>query len=40
MILQPLVENSIKHGLADKLGERLISCGRSAQGAVTVLEVH
>ena len=39
MILQPLVENSIKHGLADKLGERLITLRSQRQGAVTVLEV-
>ena len=39
MILQPLVENSIKHGLADKLGERLITLRSQRRGAVTVLEV-
>jgi two-component system LytT family sensor kinase len=39
MILQPLVENSIKHGLADKLGERRITLRSHRQGAVTVLEV-
>jgi len=39
MILQPLVENSIKHGLADKLGERLITLRAHREGSVTVLEV-
>jgi two-component system LytT family sensor kinase len=39
MILQPLVENSIKHGLADKIGERVITLRSQRQGDVTVLEV-
>lgn len=39
MILQPLVENSIKHGLANKLGERLITLRSHRQGTLTVLEV-
>jgi two-component system, LytTR family, sensor kinase len=39
MILQPLVENSIKHGLADKLGDRLITLRSHREGALTVLEV-
>ncbi len=39
MILQPLVENSIKHGLADKVGERLITLRAAREGLVTVLEV-
>jgi LytS/YehU family sensor histidine kinase len=39
MILQPLVENSIKHGLADKIGERLITLRSHREGHVTVLEV-
>ncbi len=39
MILQPLVENSIKHGLADKVGERLITLRSVREGMVTVLEV-
>ena len=39
MILQPLVENSIKHGLADKLGERMITLRSHREGPLTVLEV-
>src|SRR5690606_8711283 len=39
MILQPLVENSIKHGLADKIGERVITLRSLRQGDLTVLEV-
>ena len=39
MILQPLVENSIKHGLADKIGERLITLRSHREDHVTVLEV-
>lgn len=39
MILQPLVENCIKHGLADRLGERRITLRSLREGAVTVLEV-
>jgi sensor histidine kinase YesM len=39
MILQPLVENCIKHGFADKLGERLITLRSYREAAVTVLEV-
>ena len=39
MILQPLVENSIKHGLADTLGERLITLRSQREGTLTILEV-
>jgi two-component system LytT family sensor kinase len=39
MILQPLVENSIKHGLADKLGERLITLRSHREATLTILEV-
>lgn len=39
MILQPLVENSIKHGLADKVGERVITLRSLRQGTLTVIEV-
>jgi sensor histidine kinase YesM len=39
MILQPLVENSIKHGLADKVGEGRITIRARREGAHTVIEV-
>ncbi len=39
MILQPLVENSIKHGLADKVGQRLITLRSLREGSVMILEV-
>ncbi len=39
MILQPLVENCIKHGLSDKLGDRLITLRSRREGDITVLEV-
>ncbi|MCC6164086.1 MAG: histidine kinase [Acidobacteria bacterium] len=39
MILQPLVENSIKHGFADKMGQRRITLRSHREGATTVLEV-
>ncbi|BCS32880.1 hypothetical protein TBR22_A21040 [Luteitalea sp. TBR-22] len=39
MILQPLVENSIKHGLADKLGDRVITLRSQRQAGLLVLEV-
>jgi len=39
MILQPLVENSIKHGLADKVGERVVTIRSERRGSLTVLEV-
>ena len=39
MILQPLVENSIKHGLADKVGERVITIRSEWHAGHTVLEV-
>ncbi len=39
MILQPLVENSIKHGLARKVGEGRVSIRASRQGGHAVIEV-
>jgi sensor histidine kinase YesM len=39
MILQPLVENSIKHGLVDKVGERVVTIRSTQEHAHTVLEV-
>lgn len=39
MILQPLVENSIKHGLADKIGERVITLRTVREGVLTIIEV-
>jgi two-component system LytT family sensor kinase len=39
MILQPLVENSIKHGLADKIGERLVTLRSQREAGLLVLEV-
>jgi len=40
MILQPLVENSIKHGLGRKLGEGRITIKSSRSGGSVVIEVH
>jgi len=39
MILQPLVENSIKHGLARKVGEGRVSIRASRHGGHAVIEV-
>jgi two-component system LytT family sensor kinase len=39
LILQPLVENSIKHGLARKVGEGRISIRTSRHGEHVVIEV-
>lgn len=40
MILQPLVENSIKHGLARKVGDGLITIRASRHGGTAVIEVE
>jgi two-component system LytT family sensor kinase len=40
MILQPLVENSIKHGLARKVGEGRITITTRLHNGHTVIEVH
>ena len=40
MILQPLVENSIKHGLGRKLGEGRVVIRAERRGGMLVLEVH
>ena len=40
MILQPLVENSIKHGLARKVGGGRITIKTTLRGGNAVLEVH
>jgi sensor histidine kinase YesM len=40
MILQPLVENSIKHGLGRKVGEGRITIRSTRQGGHAVIEVH
>jgi two-component system, LytTR family, sensor kinase len=40
MILQPLVENSIKHGLARKVGGGRITIKAMIEDAHTVIEVH
>jgi two-component system LytT family sensor kinase len=40
MILQPLVENSIKHGLANKVGGGRITIKTLARDGHTVIEVH
>jgi two-component system LytT family sensor kinase len=40
MILQPLVENSIKHGLARKVGGGRITISTMLRGGYTVIEVH
>ena len=39
MLLQPLVENSIKHGLADKVDPGRILLRSTRQGDVVVIEV-
>jgi two-component system LytT family sensor kinase len=39
MILQPLVENSIKHGLARKVGEGRVSIRASRHGGHAIIEV-
>src|SRR5678816_4590246 len=40
MILQPLVENSIKHGIARKIGEGRITISTMLRDGLMVLEVH
>src|SRR5712692_227259 len=40
MILQPLVENSIKHGRARKMGEGRITITTSRRDRHTIIEVH
>jgi len=40
MILQPLVENSIKHGLSRKVGGGRITIKASLRDARTIVEVH
>jgi two-component system LytT family sensor kinase len=40
MILQPLVENSIKHGLARKVGEGRITIKTVLRDGHTVIEIH
>ena len=40
MLLQPLVENSIKHGLARKVGGGRITIRTAARDGCTVIEVH
>jgi two-component system LytT family sensor kinase len=40
MILQPLVENSIKHGLARKVGGGRITITTRHSGGNTIIEVH
>src|SRR5438105_3901598 len=40
MILQPLVENSIKHGLSRKVGEGRITIRSVVRSGHTVIEVH
>jgi len=40
MILQPLVENSIKHGLAGKVGGGRITIKTMARDGHTIIEVH
>ena len=40
MILQPLVENSIKHGLARKLGEGRITITAMLRDGYTIIDVH
>jgi two-component system, LytTR family, sensor kinase len=40
MLLQPLVENSIKHGLARKVGGGRITIKASSRDGHTVIEVH
>lgn len=40
MLLQPLVENSIKHGLASKVGGGRITIKTSVRDGHTIIEVH
>jgi two-component system, LytTR family, sensor kinase len=40
MILQPLVENSIKHGLAKKIGEGRITITTALRNRHTIIDVH
>jgi sensor histidine kinase YesM len=40
MILQPLVENSIKHGLARKVGGGRITIKTAVRDGHTIIEVH
>ena len=40
MILQPLIENSIKHGLARKIGDGRITITTSLRDRHTIIEVH
>ncbi|HYM25845.1 MAG TPA: ATP-binding protein, partial [Vicinamibacterales bacterium] len=40
MILQPLIENSIKHGLARKVGGGRITIRTAARDGCTMIEVH
>jgi two-component system LytT family sensor kinase len=40
MILQPLVENSIKHGLARKVGNGHITISTALKNGFTLIEVH
>jgi len=40
MILQPLIENSIKHGLERKLGEGRITIKTALRDGHTIIEVH
>jgi sensor histidine kinase YesM len=39
MLLQPLVENSIKHGLAPKIGEGRITIRSSRQGGHAIIDI-
>ena len=40
MLLQPLVENSIKHGLARKVGGGRITIKTAVRDGHTIIEVH
>jgi two-component system, LytTR family, sensor kinase len=40
MLLQPLIENSIKHGLARKVGGGRITIKALARDGHTIIEVH
>ena len=40
MILQPLIENSIKHGLSRKVGEGCITIRTHTRNGKAVIEVH